>query len=192
MTRWWTEPMTMRVLMVTSFPIPGEYDGTAMLPIKILRALKPRGVDVVVAYLRLRPPMGLTSSREDFEGTPVFNVPPAGWLGGRGLKQIASQFPFDVVHAQHYGGATRAYAACRKNGWPMVYEVHSLLGEEVERDRLGRGLMFKTYLALSRGLPPRRSTHRPGRTREASCRDRERGAGRAGQRDLPWHRPRRV
>ena len=27
----------MRVLMVTSFPIPGEYDGTAMLPIKILR-----------------------------------------------------------------------------------------------------------------------------------------------------------
>ena len=29
----------MRVLMVTSFPIPGEYDGTAMLPIKILRAL---------------------------------------------------------------------------------------------------------------------------------------------------------
>ena len=45
----------MRVLMVTSFPIPGEYDGTAMLPIKILRALKPRDVDVVVAYLRLRP-----------------------------------------------------------------------------------------------------------------------------------------
>ena len=31
----------MRILMVTSFPIPGEYDGTAMLPIKILRALKP-------------------------------------------------------------------------------------------------------------------------------------------------------
>ena len=29
----------MRVLMVTSFPIPGEYDGTAMLPIKIMRAL---------------------------------------------------------------------------------------------------------------------------------------------------------
>ena len=30
----------MRVLMVTSFPIPGEYDGTAMLPIKIMRALR--------------------------------------------------------------------------------------------------------------------------------------------------------
>ena len=31
------EPEFMRVLMVTSFPIPGEYDGTAMLPIKIMR-----------------------------------------------------------------------------------------------------------------------------------------------------------
>ena len=48
----------MRVLMVTSFPIPGEYDGTAMLPIKIMRALKQRGVDVVMAYLRARPPWG--------------------------------------------------------------------------------------------------------------------------------------
>ena len=38
----------MRILMVTSFPIPGEFDGTAMLPIKILRALKTRGVDVVL------------------------------------------------------------------------------------------------------------------------------------------------
>ena len=36
----------MRVLMVTSFPIPGGYDGTAMLPIKIMRALRQRGVDV--------------------------------------------------------------------------------------------------------------------------------------------------
>ena len=33
----------MRILMVTSFPIPGEYDGTAMLPIKIMRGLKPAG-----------------------------------------------------------------------------------------------------------------------------------------------------
>ncbi len=32
----------MRILMVTSFPIPGDYDGTAMLPIKILRAQAPR------------------------------------------------------------------------------------------------------------------------------------------------------
>ncbi len=142
----------MRVLMVTSFPIPGEYDGTAMLPIKILRALKPRGVDVVVAYLRLRPPTGLRARSEDFEGTPVFNIPPAGWIGGWGLRRIARELPFDVVHAQHYGGATRAYAACRRNGWPMVYEIHSLLGDEVERQRLGRGLVFRSYLAVERSV----------------------------------------
>lgn len=140
----------MRVLMVTSFPIPGEYDGTAMLPIKILRALKPRGVDVTVAYLRLRPSGGLSATVEDFEGTPVYNVPPAAWAVGRGLEAIARERPFDVVHAQHYGGATRAYFACRRNRWPMVYEIHSLLGEEVERDRLGRGPVFRAYQALER------------------------------------------
>ncbi len=32
----------------------------------------------------------------------------------------------------------------------MVYEIHSLLGEEVARDRLGRGLVFKTYRALEK------------------------------------------
>jgi glycosyltransferase involved in cell wall biosynthesis len=140
----------MRVLMVTSFPIPGEYDGTAMLPIKILRALKPRGVDVVVAHLRLRPVAGLASSRSDFEGTPVFTVPPAGWVTGKGLVRIARDLPFDVVHAQHYGGATRAYHACRQHDWPMVYEIHSLLGDEVERDRLGRGIVFRAYLELEK------------------------------------------
>ena len=140
----------MRVLMVTSFPIPGEYDGTAMLPIKILRALKPRGVDVVVAHLRLRPMRGPASSRADFEGTPVFTVPPAGWITGKALARIARELPFDVVHAQHYGGATRAYHGCRARGWPMVYEIHSLLGDEVERDRLGRGLVFRAYLELEK------------------------------------------
>jgi D-inositol-3-phosphate glycosyltransferase len=62
----------MRVLMVTSFPIPGEYDGTAMLPIKIMRALRPRGVDVVVAYLRARSPWRAASTLGEFEGTPVY------------------------------------------------------------------------------------------------------------------------
>jgi glycosyltransferase involved in cell wall biosynthesis len=140
----------MRVLMVTSFPIPGEYDGTAMLPIKILRALRPRGVDVVVAYLRARPPWGTAIGRTDFEGTPVYQVPPWGWATGVGLDGIARAHPFDLVHAQHYGGATRAYSACRRNRWPMVYEIHSLLGDEVERDRLGRGLVFRAYQALER------------------------------------------
>jgi glycosyltransferase involved in cell wall biosynthesis len=134
--------------MVTSFPIPGEYDGTAMLPIKIMRALKPRGVDVTIAYLRARPPWGISITRSDFEGTPIYQLPFAAWARGSGLAQIAREHPFDLVHAQHYGGATRAYFACRRFGWPMVYEIHSLLGDEVERDRLGRGLIFRSYLAL--------------------------------------------
>ncbi len=54
------------------------------------------------------------------------------------------------MHAQHYGGATRAYFACRRYGWPLVYEVHSLLGDEVERDRLGRGLGFQFYTRVER------------------------------------------
>ncbi len=142
------DPTAMRVLMATSFPIPGEYDGTAMLPIKILRALKPRGIDVVVAYLRARPPWQTVTHPSEFEGTPVIELPPWAWASGVGLAKIARELPFDLVHAQHYGGATRALFACRRRGWPMVYEIHSLLGEEVERDRLGRGPIYRTYLAL--------------------------------------------
>ncbi len=140
----------MRILIANSFPIPGDYDGTAMLPIKILRALKPRGVDVVVAHLRARPSWGMKTTRGEFEETPVYSAPPAAWLGGFGLKQIAREYPFELVHAQHYGGATRASFACQRYRWPMVYEIHSLLGEEVERDRLGRGLVFRAYQALER------------------------------------------
>lgn len=130
----------MRILMATSFPIPGEYDGTAMLPIKILRALKTRGIDVVVAHLRAKPPFG-RAYRGDFEGTPVYTLPPQKW--GSGLRKIARDYPFDLVHAQHYGGATRAFLTCKKYQWPLVYEIHSLLGDEVERDKLGRGLPFQ-------------------------------------------------
>jgi glycosyltransferase involved in cell wall biosynthesis len=141
---------SMRVLMVTSFPIPGEYDGTAMLPIKIMRALKRRSVDVVVAYLRARRPWRAATTLRDFEGTPVYELSLAGWANGLGLERIARERPFDLVHAQHYGGATRAYRACRRYGWPLVYEIHSLLGDEVARDRLGRGLVFETYRALEK------------------------------------------
>jgi glycosyltransferase involved in cell wall biosynthesis len=137
----------MRILMVTSFPIPGVYDGTAMLPIKIIRALKKRGVEVVLAHLRARPPWG-RPARGDFEGTPSWTLPPRAWLGG--LRRIARETPFDLVHAQHYGGATRAYFACRRHGWPLIYEVHSLLGDEVERDRLGRGLAYRFYTTVER------------------------------------------
>jgi glycosyltransferase involved in cell wall biosynthesis len=137
----------MRILMVTSFPIPGEYDGTAMLPIKILRALKKRGEEVVLVHLRVRPPWG-PSTLGDFEGTPSWAFSPRDWIGG--LRKIHRAFPFDIVHAQHYGGATRSYFACRKYGWPMVYEIHSLLGDEVERDRLGRGLGFRLTVQVER------------------------------------------
>jgi D-inositol-3-phosphate glycosyltransferase len=138
----------MRILIANSFPIPGDYDGAAMLPINILRALKPRGVDVVVAHLRARPPWGLRLGRTEFEETPVYSVPPLAWLSGHGLKKIAQEYPFELVHAQHYGGATRALFACRRYHWPMVYEIHSLLGDE--RDRLGRGSVFRAYRSLER------------------------------------------
>jgi glycosyltransferase involved in cell wall biosynthesis len=140
----------MRVLMVTSFPIPGEFDGTAMLPIKIMRALKTRGVNVVMAYLRARPPWGTVTTVDEFEGTPIYQVPALGWASGFGLTRIFRERPFDLVHAQHYGGATRAYPACRRHRWPIVYEIHSLLGDEVARDSLGRGFVFKTYQALEK------------------------------------------
>ena len=130
----------MRVLMVTSFPIPGEFDGTAMLPIKILRALKTRGIDVVVAHLRAKPPFS-RAYRGVFEGTPVYTLPPRRW--GSGLRRISRDYPFQLVHAQHYGGATRAFLTCKKYQWPLIYEVHSLLGDEVERDKLGRGVPFQ-------------------------------------------------
>jgi D-inositol-3-phosphate glycosyltransferase len=139
----------MRILLVTSFPVPGEYDGTAMLPIKILRALKRRGVEVVLAHLKARPPLG-PSSRGEFEGTPSFTFHPHEWMSG--LKKIHREFPFDLVHAQHHGGANRALFACRRFGWPLVYELHSLLGEEVERDRIGRGLGFQVNVKLERAV----------------------------------------
>src|SRR3954463_10813902 len=88
----WQGGRPMRILMATSFPIPGDYDGTAMLPIKILRALKARGVDVVHAHLQARPPLG-RAVRGDFEGTPSFTLPPSRWITG--LRRIAREFPFD-------------------------------------------------------------------------------------------------
>ncbi|WP_435017044.1 glycosyltransferase family 4 protein [Tundrisphaera sp. TA3] len=139
----------MRVLLATSFPVPGEYDGTSMLPIKILRALKTRGIDVVVAHLKARPPWA-SMVREEFEGTPSFVLHPREWVGG--LKRIHREYPFDLVHAQHHGGAGRALFACRRYNWPLVYELHSLLGEEYERDRLGRGLAFRINVRLERSV----------------------------------------
>ena len=109
------------------------------------------------------------------------------------MKRIAREYPFDLVHAQHYGGATRAYMACRLYGWPMVYEIHSLLGDEVERDRLGRGLVFRTYMAMEkRVVAPRGDGHRAGRAGQAGGRRGEGRARRSGARHLPGHRPGRI
>jgi glycosyltransferase involved in cell wall biosynthesis len=139
--------MNVNVLIVTSFPIPGEYDGTAMLPIKIARGLSARGQAVVLAYLKARRPWS-SPVLDQFEGMPLYTLCPPHWVTG--LRRIRREHRIDLLHAQHYGGATRAYAAARLFDWPMVYEVHSLLGEEVERDRLGRDWKFRAYQALER------------------------------------------
>ena len=138
----------MRILMVTSFPFLGQHDGTAMLAIQVFRALRRRGLEVVHAYLKARPPWS-GPAEETFEGAPTITLPPARWVSG--LADLQRRYNFDLVHAEHYGGATRALAACRLHGWPLIYSVHSLLGDEVERDRLGRGLVFRTYCASSAG-----------------------------------------
>ncbi len=136
-----------RILLVTSFEVPGDYDGTSMLPIKILRALRGRGIPAAIAHFRARSPWGRFRV-DSFEGAPLFHVPVADWYGG--LRKIHRHFAFDLVHAQHYGGATRSYPACCRDAVPMVYEIHSLLGDEVARDRLGRGPKFRAYMALER------------------------------------------
>ena len=183
----------MRILIANSFPIPGDYDGTAMLPIKILRALKPRGVDVVVAHLRAGPPWGSTIERGEFEDTPVYTVPPAPGSAGAGLKKIAREHPFELVHAQHYGGATRASFACRRYRWPMVYEIHSLLGDEVRARPPGAGNRLPgVSSAGAKGLPARGRGDRAGRAGQKSRRRGEGRAGRSRERDLPGNRPGRV
>lgn len=137
----------MRILMVTSYPVPGDCDGTAMLSLQVLRAIRKVGIEVGHAYLKARRPWK-RPERGEVEGIPSWTLAPPSWIGG--LRAIRREFPFDLVHADHYGGATRAYAACRLGGWPMVYQIHSLLGDEFDRNRLGRGLAFRGYRAIER------------------------------------------
>ena len=141
----------MRVLMVTSFPIPGEYDGTAMLPIKILRALKPRGVDVVRRLSPAQAPDGTAGPVRGFRGDARRSTSPrpAGLAvrdcGGLPASSRSTSSTPSITAARP--GLTPPAAA---HGWPLVYEIHSLLGDEVERHRLGRGLVFRSYLAVER------------------------------------------
>ena len=145
----------MRILMVTSYPLAGQFDGTAMLSKQILWGLQKRGLVVAHAYMNMRQPFrGI--ERGDFEGTPSYRLPAHAWV--RGLRQILREHPFDLVHAEHYGGATRSYFACKRYRWPMVYHVHSLLGDEVERAAsvVGRstGSTSRSRSASARRLPP--------------------------------------
>ena len=180
----------MRVLMVTSFPIPGEYDGTAMLPIKIMRALRAARRGRGHGLLASPAALGSVAYAANSRGRRSMKFRSRAGRPVVGLKRIAREHPFDLVHAQHYGGATRAYGACRRYGWPMVYEIHSLLGDEVARDSLGRGLVFKTYRALEkRVLRHAAAVIVLGEPVKAGRGRRERGARRAGQRDLSRHRP---
>ena len=125
----------LKILMTTSFRLLGESDGTAMHTIKLVRALRKRGVDVVLAHLQARPPWG-RPSRRDVEGTPLVVLPPVFWMSG--LRRLARTFQFDIVHGQVYG-ATWAAPICRAFGWPLVYEMHSVLGDELLLDEIRRG-----------------------------------------------------
>ena len=137
----------LRVLVTTSVSLKAGFDGSTMLPIQVIRGLKAQGIEVQIAHLRWRPLTGRVV-RDEFEGTPYFTVPPSRWVSG--LEAIRREFAFDLIHAEHYGGATRSSFAAIKHGWPLVYQVHSLLGDEVERDRLGRGLKFQLNRAVER------------------------------------------
>lgn len=134
-------------MMTTSVSLKGGFDGSTMLPIQVFRGLKRAGVEIRLAHMRARPPWGGVR-RDEFEGVPYYTVPAQRWVGG--LEAIRREFPFDVIHAEHYGGATRSYFAASRGNWPMVYQIHSLLGDEVERDRLGRDLKFKFHVAVER------------------------------------------
>ncbi len=66
----------MRVLIVTSFAIPREYDGTAMLLIKIWSALRSRGMEVVMADSAFREPNACLLVLETIEAAATkFNLP---------------------------------------------------------------------------------------------------------------------
>ena len=162
--------------MVTSFPIPGEYDGTAMLPIKILRALKAArgrgGAGAPAGAAAVGRPIA-----DDFEGTPSFTCrrPPGSTRTAADRPRVPLRpGPRPALRRRHAGLPPAAY------GWPLVYEIHSLLGDEVERDRLGRGLVFRSTRAVERrsaGTRPRSSSSASRSSRSSSRRRASRPTG---------------
>ena len=173
----------MRVLMVTSFPIPGDYDGTTMLPIKILRAMRPRGVDVVVAYLRARPPWETVHPPDRVRGDPGLRGP------GLGLGQRPG------VEADRARPAVRPRS--RAALWRRDARLHRLsslrladgLRDPLAARRRGRarspgpgdGLPDLPSPGETRGSP-RGGSHRPGRAGQTGGRRGEGRPGRSGPR----------
>ena len=96
-----------------------------------------RGVDVVVAYLKRAAAVAGGDAAVGISA-PIYEVPAPGVAGGAGLRRIARERPFDLVQAPWRG---ELLIACRRHGWPMVYEIHSLL-DEVAATAWAGGLAF--------------------------------------------------
>ena len=96
--------------------------------------------------------------RGEFEGTPLYTIPLAGWASGLGLEA-------DRTRAAVRPGSRPALRrsdtglSCLPplSAGPWCTRSTRFLGDEVERDRLGRGLVFRTYRAIegaSFAMPP--------------------------------------
>jgi glycosyltransferase involved in cell wall biosynthesis len=109
------------------------------------------GVSVKLAALRYQGEWGFKVSEKryaGFGGIGFYDVPFPYWV--MGMLKIIRQEKINVIHAYTYGAANRAWLAARLLGIPLVYEIHSLLGEELERDKLGRGWKFQLNHCLER------------------------------------------
>jgi glycosyltransferase involved in cell wall biosynthesis len=138
----------MLVVMATSTPIPGDYNGTAMHAIKLVRELKRQDIDVIWTYLRFKGKWGFKPKRSKFEGAIIYDIPFPFWKSG--LDRIIDKHKPQLIHAQTYGAANRVLLTNYAKKTPLIYEVHSLFGEEIERDKLGRGLSYQINKYMER------------------------------------------
>jgi glycosyltransferase involved in cell wall biosynthesis len=109
------------------------------------------GVSVKLAALRYQGEWGFKVSEKryaGFGGICFYDVPFPCWV--MGMLKIIRQEKINVIHAHTYGAANRSWLAAQLLGVPLVYEIHSLLGEELERDKLGRGWKFQLNHWLER------------------------------------------
>lgn len=119
--------------------------------VKLLRAMQEAGASVKLAVLRYQGGWGLRVSEKryaGFRGIHFYDVPFPHWVPG--TLQIIRKEKINVIHAHTYGAANRAWPAAKFLGIPLVYEIHSLFGEELERDKLGRGWKFRMNQCMER------------------------------------------